>query len=224
MGKQHNVVIPGAEGRPVVFRMKKWLRENPETLEGPLDPSVATSHQLRAALEAQGWHLVLLDAQVLVIKPTERGDITYADALVAEGIPDTDKLSEEQIVEAAEESFDLERELQVATRSNLDQLERGLRLADEGRELVTEAGRMDIVAEDDQGQLVVIEVKAATAQPEAIAQILACMTAVREESGRPVRAIIVARDFPAKVLLAARSIPNLRLKKYGFRFTFQDAE
>ena len=120
-------------------------------------------------------------------------------------------------------SLDLERELQVAIRSNLEQLERGLRLAGEGRELVTEAGRVDIVAEDDQGHLVVIELKAATAQPEASTQILAYMTAVREETGRPVRALIVARDFPGKVLLAARSIPDLRLKKYGFRFTFQDA-
>ena len=224
MGKQHNVVIPGPEGRPAVYPMRKWLRQHPEALEEPLDPSVATSHQLRAALRRQGWRLVELDDQVLVIKPTEQGDTTYAHALVAQGIADADELSEEEIVGAAELSFGLERDLQVAIRSDLEQLEPGLRVADEGRELVTEAGRVDIVAEDDRGQLVVIELKAAIAQPDAITQVLAYMTAVREERGQPVRAIIVARDFPANVLLAARSIPNLRLKKYGFRFTFQDAE
>lgn len=224
MGKQHKVVIPGPDGRPEVHPMKKWLKTNPGALKARLDPSVATSHELRSALRRQGWRLVELDDRVLVIRPTEQGDTTYARALVAQGIADADELSVEQIVGAAELSFGIERDLQVVIRSDLEQLELGLRLADEGRELVTEAGRIDIVAEDDQGHLVVIELKAATAQPEAITQILAYMTAAREESGRPVRGIIVARDFPAKVLLAARSVPDLRLKKYRFRFTFQDVD
>ncbi|HEM61032.1 MAG TPA: hypothetical protein ENO24_01980, partial [Chloroflexi bacterium] len=66
MGKQHMVVIPGRDGRPEVYPMKKWLKKNPGALKARLDPSGATSHQLRGALRRQGWRLVELDDRILV--------------------------------------------------------------------------------------------------------------------------------------------------------------
>jgi hypothetical protein len=223
MGKQHNVVVPGPDGQPATYRMKQWLRRNPGILPEGVDADSATSHQLRAALRGRGWRLVELDDQVLVIQPTRTGDTSYAEELVAEGIREADSLSDEEIEEAAELSFGLERDLQDALRGNIAQLEQGLTIEDSGKELLTEAGRTDILAEDRDANLVAIELKAGSALPEAITQILAYMTAIGEERNRRVRGILVARDFPKRVLLAARSIPNLQLKTYGFRFSFQDA-
>ncbi len=54
----------------------------------------------------------------------------------------------EEVIEAMETTFGLERDLQIALRSNIEQIEQGLKIIDEGKEQTTEAGRIDITAED----------------------------------------------------------------------------
>jgi RecB family endonuclease NucS len=127
----------------------------------------------------------------------------------------------EEVIEAMETTFGLERDLQIALRSNVEQLEQGLKIIDEGKELTTEAGRIDITAEDQQGAIVVIELKAGDATPNCIAQILSYMGAISEKKQKPVRGILVAEDFPTRVIFAARAVPNLQLRKYTFRFSFE---
>lgn len=127
----------------------------------------------------------------------------------------------EFIEEVVSQRFALERDLQAALRKNLDQLEQGLSVADGGTERKVEAGFIDILARDQAGVLTVIELKAETAQPSAIAQILAYMGCIAEETGEPVRGILVAGDHHPRVALAARAIPNLSLKKYRYRFDFE---
>jgi hypothetical protein len=117
-------------------------------------------------------------------------------------------------------TFSLERDLQSALRSNIEQLEPGLQAADGGGEKATEAGRIDITAMDASGTLVVIELKAGRAKSSIIAQVLAYMTSVANSEGKPVRGIIVAGDFPERVILASRAVPNLDLRKYTFKFNF----
>jgi RecB family endonuclease NucS len=127
----------------------------------------------------------------------------------------------EEIIRAVETTFGLERDLQKALRSNIEQLEQGLKIIDGGKERTTKAGRIDITAEDQQSAIVVIELKAGAANPDCIAQILSYIGALNEEEQRPLRGILVAGDFPPRVVFASRAVPNLQLKKYTFRFSFE---
>lgn len=117
--------------------------------------------------------------------------------------------------------FGLERDLQRALRLNIGQLEPGLQIIDGGGERNVAAGRIDITAEDGKGQLVVIELKAGTAQSDSITQVLSYMGSIDAE-GRPVRGILVAHDFHERVVHAAKAVPNLSLKAYSFQFSFED--
>ena len=51
---------------------------------------------------------------------------------------------------------------------------------------------------------------------------MAYMASLGDEEQRPVRGILVAADFHNKVLLAAQVAPNLQLKTYSYKFTFED--
>ncbi len=133
----------------------------------------------------------------------------------------TEPLEANEVIEAMETTFGLERDLQIALRSNIEQLEQGLKIIDGGKEQTTEAGRIDITAEDQQGAIVVIELKAGAATPACIAQILSYMGALSESKQKSVRCILVAGYFPPRVVLAARAVPNLQLKKYSFSFSFE---
>jgi RecB family endonuclease NucS len=133
-----------------------------------------------------------------------------------------DDLPSEQVIEALDTTFGLERDLQSALRANIEQLEQGLTIIDEGRERSTEAGRIDITAQDQNGTIVIIELKAGTAQPDAVAQILSYMGVVSEGENKPVRGILVAGAFSSRVVFAARAVPNLGLKRYSFRFSFEE--
>jgi len=128
------------------------------------------------------------------------------------------------VAEAEEITFGLERDLQQALRANIGSLEPGLTVIDDGRERITEAGRIDITATDSAGRLVVVELKAGTASPDVIAQVLAYMGALADSEEKDVRAILVAGDFHKKVILAARAIPNLALRRYKFASRFETVE
>jgi hypothetical protein len=134
----------------------------------------------------------------------------------------TDYAIENLAAEATTITFGLERDLQRALRANIEQLEPGLKIIDGGTERTVAAGRIDITAEDKEGNLVVIELKAGTAQPDSLTQLLAYMGAIGQEEQRPCRGILVARDFPERLAWAARAVPIVKLKEYSFRFFFKD--
>jgi RecB family endonuclease NucS len=112
----------------------------------------------------------------------------------------------------------MERDLQKALRRNIAQLQPDLRIVDGGKERQTDAGNIDITAEDSTGTTVIIELKAGEAQPEALTQLLAYMGAI--DNSRPVRGILIAGDFHQRLTYAAKAIPNVTLHRYGHRFTF----
>lgn len=130
-------------------------------------------------------------------------------------------LSDELIEEVVGKTFALEKDLQAALRTNLAQLEDGLVVEDRGNERKVEAGFIDILARDRAGVLTVIELKADTARPDAVAQILAYMGCIAQETGESVRGVLVAADHHPRVVHAARAISNLMLKKYRFKFEFE---
>jgi RecB family endonuclease NucS len=214
MIRNHYVVSKKANGDIDLHPMKAWLRANPSYLPAGLHPDTSTSHQLRRALRDNGWRQEDQPDRVLLIRPEDKGADALVEALNAETEDD------EQLIEAGEITFGLERDLQAALRANIGQLEAGLKIIDGGKENANEAGRIDITAEDASGHVVVIELKAGMAAPEAVTQILAYMGTVAAQEGKPVRGILVAGDFHKKVLLASRAVSNLDLKKYSFQFKF----
>jgi transposase-like protein len=130
----------------------------------------------------------------------------------------------EELIEASEATFGLERDLQLALRSNVQQLEPGLAIIDDGKERTTDAGRVDITARDKGGTTVVIELKAGTAAPEALTQLLAYMGVIGKQEQKPVRGILVAGDFHPRLVFAAQAVSNVQLRRYRFKFTFETVE
>jgi hypothetical protein len=128
--------------------------------------------------------------------------------------------SEAEVADAVDTAFGLERDLQLALRRSIDQLEPGLIIIDGDREQTVSSGRIDITARDQAGTTVVIELKAGAADRDAVGQILAYMGDLMEGETR-VRGILVAREFMPRAVSAARATANVRLVQYGFRFTFE---
>lgn len=128
--------------------------------------------------------------------------------------------AEAEVTDAIDTAFGLERDLQMALRRSIEQLEAGMVVIDGDREQVVASGRIDITARDRDGTIVVIELKAGVADREAIGQVLGYMGDLMEGPA-PVRGILIAREFAPRAVSAARAIPNLRLIQYGFRFTFE---
>lgn len=123
--------------------------------------------------------------------------------------------------ELRQETFSLERDLQTALRKSIGQLQPGLKIIDGGAERSVPSGRIDILAEDQQGTPVVIELKAVTARRDAVAQVLAYMGDLQEHSDTTVRGFLVAPDFDDKARSAARMVPTLTLVAYSYQFAFE---
>lgn len=120
------------------------------------------------------------------------------------------------------ERIGLERDLQKALRREISDLEQGLTVIDDGAERPVPSGYVDITARDANGTVVVIELKAGTADRTAIGQILSYMGDLAEEEDAPVRGILVAHNFDDRAKAAARMVPNLALRSYAVRFSFGD--
>jgi hypothetical protein len=128
--------------------------------------------------------------------------------------------AEAEVASAVDTAFGLERDLQLALRRSIEQLEPGLTIIDGDREQTVPSGRIDITARDDRGTTVVIELKAGAADRDAIGQIMSYIGDLTDRTTQ-VRGILVAREFSARAVAAARAAPNIRLVQYGFRFTFE---
>ena len=218
MVKRHYVISMQDSETAELRLMKDWLRRHLELLPPGTDPTYTTSHQLREMLRKRGWRMEEQSDRVVLIEPDQSGGFSYAVDL----LEIDDEVDGQEENGSEEITFGLERDLQVALRSDISQLENGMAIIDGGYERITEAGRIDITSVDSQDRIVVIELKAGTAQPLIVAQIMAYVAAVESEDAKPVRAIIVAGDFNPRVILAARAIPNLMLRQYTYQFTFLD--
>jgi RecB family endonuclease NucS len=129
-------------------------------------------------------------------------------------------VDENEIGDAIETTFGLERDMQRALREHIEQLEPGLSLIDDGRERKVASGFIDIMARDRAGAAVVIELKAGPADRDAIGQILAYLGDVMATE-KSVRGVLVAGEFTPRAIGAARAAPNIRLVRYGFSFSFE---
>lgn len=123
--------------------------------------------------------------------------------------------------EPPEAILSLEKDLNAALRQNITQIEPGLTVIDSGKERSVASGRIDILAQDAQGRILVIELKAVKAPRDAVAQLLAYMGDIQAESGGDVRGLLIAPDFDPRAISAARMVPALALQRFSFVFAFQ---
>ncbi len=120
-------------------------------------------------------------------------------------------------------TFGLERDMQDAMRETITQLESGLEIIDGGVERKVASGFIDILAKDNKGNFVIIELKAGKASDSVIAQTLGYMVDIADAEGleiNQVRGIIVAKSFNKRIETAARAVPTLTLKAYTYSFDF----
>ena len=121
-----------------------------------------------------------------------------------------------------EYTFSLEPDLQRVLRANIEQLEPRLKIIDGGTERTVGVGRIDITAEDGSGSLVVIELKAVTAEHRDVSQLLSYMGSIENPQAKPIRGVLVAPDFHPRTVSAANAVSNISLKAYSIQFTFED--
>lgn len=116
----------------------------------------------------------------------------------------------------------LERDMQTALRRNIQSLENGLTIVDDGIERGVLSGYIDILCRDSAGALVVVELKAGRADARVIGQTLGYMgDLLEEEAAENVRGIIVAHDFDQRTKSAAKAVSSLSLYRYSISFVFE---
>jgi hypothetical protein len=120
-----------------------------------------------------------------------------------------------------EASVSLERDLHSYFSRRVDVIEPGLTIEPGGVECVTEVGRVDLLAKDRHGVVVVIELKAGKAKDESLGQLLGYMGCLTK-SPNSVRGILVASSFDSRVQCAARALPLLKLLKYSVSFAVEE--
>ncbi len=117
-------------------------------------------------------------------------------------------------------SLSLERDLEDYLSRNLDVVEKGLRLIERQKELPG-LGRLDILARDQDGNFVVIELKAGQADEKAVGQLQAYIEYLREQGYENIRGILIAASYTPKAVYAARAVKDIKLAKYEVQFKIQ---
>lgn len=224
--QRHLVVIPQEDGSVVVQPMKEWLRQNPDVLPD-IDPTSATSHQLRSMLRSRGWTMQETPTEVRLIAPGSN----VSNQAIGEifGTADPNSHNEEDNLPY----FSLEYQLRDFIASNLTTITiNGQRLklyvdqtGKDGIEFPTAVGPIDIVATDETGAIYVFELKRANTSDRAVGQLARYMGWVRQTIGRDreVFGIVVAKTISENLRYAASIIPNVSLYEYDVSFRLNQA-
>lgn len=134
------------------------------------------------------------------------------------------EIPSEQYIQEKLQRFSLEKDMQAALRKNIKMLDPTLTIIDDGDERSVNTGFIDITCKNDEA-IVVVELKAGTADSRAIGQILGYMgDLLEEEDGQKIKGILVAHDFDERCKAAARAVPTLTLKKYSIEFKFATSD
>ena len=148
------------------------------------------------------------------------GDVAREEEVEREADEEAD--IEESDRPAATSEFLLEKDLQRYLAENLPTVEPGLSLyeAEGVRGFEFDAGgrRIDILAVDKAGALVVLELKVSKGYDRVVGQLLRYMNWVRvnmAEPGQRVRGMIVCRTMSEDLRLACASVPNVELFEYS---------
>lgn len=126
--------------------------------------------------------------------------------------------SNETIEQLVETSISFERDVEEHLIRNLSSVEEGLVFVD--RQVSIDVGRVDILAEDVNGQRVVIELKVGEAKDAAVGQIARYLGWYARQDGKPPRGMLIASEFPEAVRYAAEAVKGLSLVQYRVQFAF----
>lgn len=133
------------------------------------------------------------------------------------------ELEEAEIESTVEASVSLERDLHRYLASNINDVERGLQIMEDGIEYQLDAGRIDILAKDLSGDVVVIELKAGKAKDSALGQLLGYMGCLSQSNEHEkIRGILVASDFDKRLVYAVQVLPQVKLIRYQISFHFEE--
>ena len=139
-----------------------------------------------------------------------------------EWVPDISDDETGGVAELAETTISLERDIEDHLVHHLETIEEGLKLV--GRQVRTDVGRVDILAEDGDGRQVIIEVKVGEAKDSSIGQIARYLGWYSKTGQKPARGILIASTFPEGVQYGAAAVSNLRLMAYRMHFAFEHVE
>lgn len=144
--------------------------------------------------------------------------------------PVSEEIDDEELEQQREftggEAFAFEKDLQNYLVKNLESIEPGLKLYNQdgitGVEFPVGGRRIDILAVDNQGDLVVIELKVSKGHDRVIGQILRYMGWIKvnlAEDEQKVRGIIIAKDISNDLRLACSITQDITLKEYSISFS-----
>ena len=123
------------------------------------------------------------------------------------------------------EEFAYEADLRGFLAKHLELIEPGLKLYDEeditGVEFAAGNRHIDILAEDTNGNYVVIELKVSRGHERVVGQLAYYMAWVRQNlaDGRTVRGIIVARDISDELKMAVSMLQEVMIYQYELKVT-----
>jgi hypothetical protein len=126
-------------------------------------------------------------------------------------------------------SFAAEAHLRDYLAKNLDVIENGLQLfVDDtgtvGVEYRTAMGRIDILAVDKTGGLLIVELKVERGPDEVCGQIMRYFGWVKRHlaKDKPVRGLIIAQHISDRIRYALADVPNISAREYKLSITLQD--
>ncbi len=153
--------------------------------------------------------------------------------LVQETLGTEDEVDEGE--DSVEALFGLEAQLQAFLEENIERIQingKKLKLyvdpetGANGIEFRTPVGRIDVLAEDSDGGLIVIELKRATAPDHAIGQLARYMGWLKKTIARDrsVHGVIVAQQINSNLRYSIAAVPNISLFEYRVSFTLNQIE
>ena len=148
------------------------------------------------------------------------------DEFLAGKLPDEE--AEPEFEARASFEFALEAHLRDFLARNLGEIESGLRLyqaaGQSGIEFAIDGGRIDILAIDATGRLVVIELKLSQGRNKALGQLLYYMAWIdRHLKKPPCRGIIIASEISEELATAVSRVSGVMLFRYKMNFSVEPA-
>jgi len=138
-----------------------------------------------------------------------------------------DEGSEDTQEDLSEQAFAAEADLRDFLAENLSIIEPNLKLntdakGREGIEYPVDKGRIDLLAVDLSGHLVVIELKLSKGRNKALGQLIYYMSWIDEKlSQKPCRGMIIAREISPELQMAAKRVEGIQLYKYHLQVTVE---
>ena len=218
---------------------REWMKSQglkPNTISGyvsnlnAIDPALSGVDEVIAAEGPAGAFAKLEEAlsSGALNYPSDRRSVLrkYLD-FAADPLNESAPLPSDDVpspTDAQSYLFRFEKEMQTAVRRQLESIETGLTAIDNGIETVVPTGKIDILARDADGRVVVIELKAGVCPSSALEQVLGYSEDVFQKMDEPVRSLLIASAFTDRTQAAAKRTRDLKLIVYDYVLTFNEID